>query len=211
MRSAAAPIVAAATRGTRGVELPPPTASATHVEVPESTETAAVSSSNGRERAEWARVRGLAPAAHLRKRLRAPPRRHPSGGGGERPRRTQRRHSAAPTAWERLRAEAHDHERHPLHTPAHGAVAAAGAQLLWLKEGLKAVLSKCSDAASSTHLLSRCCLSPCANASNFGGPEHSRAWTRREATTFLRAIDDGCEEWPKPRPRAPPTSCVVGG
>ena len=203
--------MAAATPGTRGVELAPPAASATLREVPESTETATVSGSHGREGAEWARVRGVAPAAHLRERPRAPPSRHPSGGGGERPRRTQRRHSAAPTAWERLRAEAHDHERHPLHAPAHGAVAAAGAQLLWLKEGLKAVLSKCSDAASSTHLLSRCCLSPCANASNFGGPEHSRAWTRREATTFLRAIDDGCEEWPKPRPAAPPTCCVVGG
>ena len=104
-RAAAASVAAVATPGTRGVELPPPAGSATRAGVPESAQTATVSSSHGRDGAHGARVGGLAAAAHLRDISKARPRRLPIGGaGGQRPRRKHQL-PAAHTVRKRLAAD----------------------------------------------------------------------------------------------------------
>ena len=60
---------------------------------------------------------------------------------------------------------------------------AAGAQLLWLVEGFEAVLSKCSDAASSTKSWSRCRMTPLLTTPKKLDPDLTSFFMRGDATT----------------------------
>jgi hypothetical protein len=151
---------AAATPGTRTVGPRPPAHSATRMEVPVATNRAPQWVSGARDGADMARVRGPAAAAHrLDESGRAPGRPLVGGSRGAAP------GTQIPSCWQLQRRWSgrqrigHPHactQTRPLHAQAVCMAHAAGAHLHRFIEWVESVILKCSDAAWSTHLMSRC-------------------------------------------------------